>query len=167
MAEKIFAEQLDNQYVDSWADKGGVGLADMIYTQIKEKYFGTAKRDFSQPRGALPIKVPQGAPSGGLHQDESDPVADGRAHGVPFRRAGPVWAEFQAQAPFAGAVVEAGPLGDGWNLVRLDHGRGFHSEMTFPGRLTEMGQGLDVQPGQRLGVLDPGRPVLDLEIGLE
>src|SRR5262245_11435394 len=33
-AEKIFGEQLDNQYVEGWANKGGIGLADLIYTQI-------------------------------------------------------------------------------------------------------------------------------------
>lgn len=35
-AEKIFREQLDQQYVEAWADKGGIGLADLIVDQIKE-----------------------------------------------------------------------------------------------------------------------------------
>src|SRR5262245_47892062 len=35
--EKIFSEQLDQQYVDGWANKGGVGLADLIYNQLRER----------------------------------------------------------------------------------------------------------------------------------
>lgn len=38
MGEKIYREELDNQYVESWVNEGGIGLADLIYDQILEKY---------------------------------------------------------------------------------------------------------------------------------
>jgi peptidoglycan hydrolase FlgJ len=38
MGEKIFSEQLDNQRVEQWSKSGGVGLADMIYQHVKERY---------------------------------------------------------------------------------------------------------------------------------
>ncbi len=38
MAEKIFEGELDNKYVESWTEHGGVGLADMIYDQLIERY---------------------------------------------------------------------------------------------------------------------------------
>lgn len=40
MGEKIFREQLDQQYVENWSQRGGVGLADMIYDHVKERYLG-------------------------------------------------------------------------------------------------------------------------------
>ena len=36
--EKIFREQLDQEYVEKWGDHGGIGLSDMIYNQLIEKY---------------------------------------------------------------------------------------------------------------------------------
>lgn len=37
-AEKIYKEQLDQQYVEQWGANGGVGMSDMIYNQLIEKY---------------------------------------------------------------------------------------------------------------------------------
>lgn len=37
-AEKIFREQLDQEYTDKWVDRGGLGFQDIIYNQLVEKY---------------------------------------------------------------------------------------------------------------------------------
>lgn len=37
MAEKIYTDELYDQYTDKWADSGGNGLADQIYKELKEK----------------------------------------------------------------------------------------------------------------------------------
>ena len=161
--EKIFAQQLDQKYVDGWADKGGVGLADLIYSQIKERYLGTAKKDFGHA-GALPIApaahgprdvtapdavkmkmIPTGGQTGAMYRFEV-PAADGGS--------------FSAQAPLAGRVAQAERLGDNWNAVTLDHGRGLTSELTFPGDLTQIGTDQAVAAGQKLGSLDPKTPVV-------
>ncbi|MDX9732296.1 MAG: rod-binding protein [Bdellovibrionales bacterium] len=34
MGEKIYREQLDDQYVDAWTESGGIGLADMIHDEL-------------------------------------------------------------------------------------------------------------------------------------
>ena len=72
----------------------------------------------------------------------------------------PAGAEFEVQAPLPGKVAQVERLDQGWNLVKLDHGQGLQSEMTFPGRLAESVTGKAVESGQKLGVLDTGRPVL-------
>jgi len=41
--EKIFREQLDDQYVDQWGSTGGVGLADLIYQNIEERFGSSVK----------------------------------------------------------------------------------------------------------------------------
>ncbi len=36
-AEQLFQQKLDHEYAEQWAQNGGIGLADMIYQQIKER----------------------------------------------------------------------------------------------------------------------------------
>jgi flagellar protein FlgJ len=163
MAEKIFTEQLDQQYVENWSDKGGVGLADMIYNQIREKYMATTKRDFGKPPGPLPVapkkELNQLGPADSL-QMKALPTSKSNELSYRFEVQDPSGGLFEARAPMPGKVLESKSLQDGWNMVRLDHGRGLTSELTFPGSRAETVAGNVVQPGQRLGVLDPGRPVL-------
>jgi flagellar protein FlgJ len=169
MAEKIFTEQLDQQYVKGWADKGGVGLADLIYNQIQEKYYGGGanglKRDFSHPTHGLPIR-----PTGESHGFK--PATDSlRLKMIPqpptasqleyrFEVQDPSGSPYDVQAPMAGKIASATKLADGWSVVELDHGRGLRSELTFPGTLTPIAGTPEVEAGQKLGALDLKRPIL-------
>ena len=54
-AEKMFTEQLDGEYVQGWSDRGGVGMAEMIYSQLKER-FGTQQMMAIPPSGPIPIQ---------------------------------------------------------------------------------------------------------------
>ncbi len=53
-AENIYQNQLDNQYVEKWGDKGGIGLADLIFEQIKERHF--KNKNIQKPNGPIPIE---------------------------------------------------------------------------------------------------------------
>ena len=161
--EKIFAEQLDQKYVDGWADKGGVGLADLIYSQIKERYMGTVKKDFSQPTRALPIN-PQKDPRG-LKMPESVkvkmlPTQSQNSMEYRFEVPDPKGENFNAQAPLAGKVSGLQNVGEGWKSVSLDHGLGMNSEITFPGELAQIEVGDDVVAGAPLGRLSSPSPVV-------
>jgi flagellar protein FlgJ len=161
-AEKIFTEQLDNQYVDGWSKKGGVGLADLVYNQIQERYFGTVKKSFGHATGALPIapKSDGGMKATDSIQMKTIPAGDGAKLEYRFEVLDPTGTGHEALSPMAGTVTKAQSLGDGWNLVKLDHGQGLESELTFPGSMTELGIGKGLDTGQRLGQLDPTRPVV-------
>lgn len=160
-AEKIFQEQLDQQYVDGWSDKGGVGLADMIYSQIKEKYFGSAPDGKAggalRLKGALPIgpgKEAKGMKPIDNIQMKMLPPSAGNSLKYRFQGGSEV------MAPMAGKISALTDLGQGWNSIGLDHGGGMRSELTFPGQNTALALGSDVEPGQRLGVLDPSQRAL-------
>jgi len=60
-AEKYYREQLDEQYVESWGDRGGIGLGKLIYDQLIFRY-----------GEMMGIKVPQGKPSGPLPMSQKD-----------------------------------------------------------------------------------------------
>jgi Rod binding domain-containing protein len=163
-AEQIFTENLDQKYVEGWADRGGVGLADMIYKQISERYFADTKKDFGKAPGMMPIQ-----PGKDAHHfmPISDPVKMKVIEPGPeaklqyrFEVQDPSGKPYDVQAPLAGKVVDQARLADGWSVLRLDHGQGKTSELTFPGRLAENVSGQEVGTGQKLGVLDPSRPVM-------
>lgn len=163
MAEKIFTEQLDQKTVDAWTDKGGVGIADLIYNQIKDRYFNTTKKDFSNPSRALPVEPrqePHGLKAPDSMQMKTMPSSKENELSYRFEVHDPSGAAFDAKAPYSGTVLESKPLADNWNSVKLDHGQGLTSELTFPGTRAEIARGQNVAAGQRLGGLDPGRPVL-------
>lgn len=42
-AESIYRGELDDQYVDKWVEKGGVGFADLIYNDLVNKYYPQLK----------------------------------------------------------------------------------------------------------------------------
>jgi flagellar protein FlgJ len=57
--EKIFQEQLDQEYVEKWGDQGGLGLSDTIYKNLLDKY-GEALgiRANSKQHGMLSLDPP-------------------------------------------------------------------------------------------------------------
>jgi peptidoglycan hydrolase FlgJ len=161
-AEQIFQGQLDQQYVEGWTQKGGVGLADMIYSQINDRIQGL--KAGNPQKGVIPISPKteaHGIPaSGDSIQMKTIPPEKGAKLQYRFEVPNPSGAAFEAQSPMSGKVVESKALSDNWNTVRLDHGQGLQSELTFPGSRAQLGAGTEVQAGQRLGLLDSSRPVL-------
>lgn len=161
-AEKIFSDQLDSQNVEKWVHRGGVGIADLIYDQIRER-FGSGGTGGARIHGALPL-APRGGPVNLPAADaikvKSIPAADAGA-ALEYRFEVPqATGAFDVLAPMGGRLAAAGPLSDGWQCVRLDHGPGLESEMTFPGRVAPIVVGQILASGQRLGEIESERPVL-------
>ena len=164
MGEKIFSEQLDQQYVQGWTEKGGVGLADMIYTQIKDKYFASQQKHIPGLKHVLPISPkqdPHGIGSPDSIQFKAIPPQPGMGKiGYRFEVPNPSSGQFEVRAPMAGKIAAVNRLDQSWTSLDLDHGDGLRSELTFPGQVTDLGQGDSVEAGQRLGILDSARPAL-------
>ena len=58
-AEKIFREQLDDHYAGEWGKSGGIGLADLIHTQLMQKYgaqYGL-KEKIEKPQGPIDFNL--------------------------------------------------------------------------------------------------------------
>ncbi|MBC7742916.1 MAG: rod-binding protein [Bdellovibrionaceae bacterium] len=56
-AEKIFSDQLDDQYVNQWSKAGGIGLAGLIHDQLMQKYgaqFGLKAAE-QKPNGPIDL----------------------------------------------------------------------------------------------------------------
>ena len=58
MAEKVFREQLDHEYVEQWGNRGGIGLSNLIYNQLRERFGQQLGLDpaLSKPEGPIPLE---------------------------------------------------------------------------------------------------------------
>lgn len=150
-AEKIFREQLDNQYVENWANRGGVGLADMIYNHIKEKYFPQGG-GVGTPQGPLPLKGQGSTQGGGGIQLKSEKPSQSTffiestsdKNGTQSR---------QVTSPWQAEVV-AHFTHDQTNVVDLAHSDGLSSRLIFSGTVENLKAGDKIEPGQKLGALN-------------
>lgn len=50
MAEKIYQDEMYEQYAEKWVDGGGNGLADQIYRELKEKILPSQYSRYVQPQ---------------------------------------------------------------------------------------------------------------------
>lgn len=157
MAEKIFTEELDSQYVEAWGDRGGVGFSDIIYNEIMEKYMG------GDPQAIDQLKA-----KGGLLLTDRDVaniqrVAGGRADQTPLKvelapsqNSLQVQKAAQVQAPWSSQLVQKMQLPDGKSAVVLEHPKvGLRSTLLFDGVAKSHKIGDHLEAGESVGVLNP------------
>lgn len=167
-AEKIFKDQLDNEYVESWGDNGGIGLSEVIYQQLVDR--------IGPQMGIRPH--PQ-KPHGPLKLDEKSILHQ------PFKykmhsdaeKTGKVTVQFDVPSsqekvasdvtmPWGGSVLGIKKLDLNEFFLDLTHENGMKSQVVFKGSLSDelqkiQGQlqtgstGEPLEAGQSLGVLGP------------
>ena len=158
MAENIYSEQRDQQYVESWGEHGGVGLADLIYNQVQERFFNHA----IGPRPHMPIPIDKGT---------SIKIDNPKTMGIPVLTPGAnkqkdvsflyEWQNSRpAEArdvvsPLAGEVMQSFQAGDDRQILKLAHDNGLVSTLSFLGRSQNLQPGDAISAGQKLGSLSP------------
>ncbi|MNJ92743.1 flagellar rod assembly protein/muramidase FlgJ [compost metagenome] len=155
-AEKIFREQLDDKYVDQWGDKGGIGLSDMIYNQLIEK-FGVRmgiKAPVAKPQGPLPLNAKSEYTAAQYTRPGNKEAVsvrfDKNLNGVtltPDSR--------EVKSPWDGVLLGKRSLGDDQSLIEIAHDNGLKSQMVFKGGVSNFSTGQKLQAGETLGFLSP------------
>ena len=143
-AETIFKEQLDEQYVEKWGDKGGIGLADMIYKQLLERYgpsLGISKGS------AFTMKTLK-SPSPDLVQK--------KLH-LQFLRdlQKPNFQVLEVCAPWQGRILGVKSLDSSEYAVEMIHKNNLKSQLVFKGSVDQNLDRKEIQSGQRIGLLSP------------
>lgn len=149
--EKIFREQLDNEYVEKWGDKGGIGLADMIYDQLLFRY--GPKTPVDKPQGPLELKEKSNftlnrvaqAPGGGSSFEFS------KIQQVP----GSSDTQEKILSPWSGLLQKKLDLGPDEKFLEMWHDNGIKSRFAFKGTLNNLQVGQKLQEGESLGYLSP------------
>lgn len=154
--EKIFRSQLDEEYVEKWGDRGGIGLSDLIYNQLVEKYgpaMGLSK-PLEKTRGPLPLDEKSNFPRTSVRVIGNDPGKTQLQFNLGPAQKGPASGR-ELRAPWSGYLIKKIQLApDEWAL-EMNHGNGLTSQFSFRGTPSENPLGQPVQPGERIGLLSP------------
>jgi flagellar protein FlgJ len=155
-AEKIFSEQLDDQYVEKWGDKGGIGLSAMIYKQLVDK-FGAQ----------MGIKVPQEKPHGMLPITDKDKftasstASPAKKDGLSYRfdrtnlEKPELGAPTPVTVPWDGVLLNKIALDSQENVLEIGHDNGLKSQLVYKGSVAKLSTGQNLQAGETLGLLSP------------
>lgn len=155
-AEKIFREQLDQEYVDKWGKQGGIGLADLIYQQMVEKYgvqLGL-KNEVPKPQGPLPLTEKDQFTAKSFHQNKSSTNLSFRFDRTPVGDASSQ-KPLEVSSPWSGVLSGKKTLLTGETLLDVNHDNGLKSQLVFKGVAGALSTGQKVQAGERLGLLSP------------
>lgn len=148
--ERIFREQLDNEYVEKWGDKGGIGLADMIYEQLLFHY--GPKVPIEKPKGPVQLSEKSNFTlNRGISPKSSEPNQT-----IGFTRqnhlaAGPE----KIMAPWSGLLKKKLDLGPNETFLEMWHENGLKSRFVLNGTAEQLKVGQNLQEGEGLGYLSP------------
>lgn len=154
-AEKIFSEKLDDEYTDKWADRGGIGLSNMIYNQLLEK-FGVQ----------MGLRSPVQKPMGPLVLDEKSQLnlrhshPDQKTLQYEFRELSKELGSKKITNPWSGVLLNKIALNPDESSLLIGHDNGLQSQLTFRGLPSGMELGQRLREGENLGVVSPDSDAL-------
>ncbi|PIT99370.1 MAG: hypothetical protein COT74_10215 [Bdellovibrionales bacterium CG10_big_fil_rev_8_21_14_0_10_45_34] len=157
MGEKIFREQLDDHYADDWATQGGIGLADIIYDQIVQRYMPELGSSPSKISGPIPLQKDDFLAS-------VKPVNDGAVE-IRYKRSDTnkqIGDSVGILAPSEGSNLSISMLPDGIKKFTFNISQDLKGEITYQGSLDPgMLDAESFTPQTSLGTLHPtGREVV-------
>ncbi len=152
MAENIYKEQLDSQYVESWGDQGGLGLSNLIYDQMMDRYFDNVSLHTLKKEG--PIKLTDRDVShvsrvaNAVEKSSQIPL---KVELAPSKGQG----DSQLKSPWQAEVVSNSRIGN-QTAVTLSHDAGISSTFIFDGVASSgLSPGKQIAKDQPIGVLSP------------
>lgn len=155
--EKIFREQLDQEYVEKWGDRGGIGLGDMIYDQLLQRYghlYGLNSRQI-KTKGPLPIEsqIKIDIPN----QDSKSVTVKGEF----------IEGSRDIQSPWAGVLLKNIEFAPSEWLLEVQHENGLTSKLHYHGVGVNIEPGSSVEAGQKLGSLSADKRAWTWQFGKE
>lgn len=161
-AEKLFRDELDQEYVNKWSEKGGLGFSEIIYNSMIEK-FGVQmglKAPVDKPKGPLPLN--EKSNFNGVTRT-SPPAAKELTYRFDRNEVKtPADAESAASAtltevhaPWSGLLTGKKDLADGSQLLEISHDNGLQGQLVFRGSSERLKLGQQLQEGEKIGLLSP------------
>lgn len=163
-AEKIFREKLDDEYVQGWSQRGGVGLGDVIFNQLKER-FGSRSPDMP-PAGPIPLnKGPANLKSDGQDQAPQFHMIETpqQPHSSQFLFQGPSEG-FEVSSPWSGKVSQVFASDEGRQVIEIDHTNGLRSKLVFEGLTEGSLRGKEILSGEKLGISNGSSSTLSWKV---
>lgn len=151
-AEKIFQSQLDDEYANQWGKAGGIGLSNLIYEQLIDKYGAQAglKQKIDKPSG--PIEINEKASFSGLTNEaighKSTNLSTINSEQLTFRFQAPKTGRSEFRSPWAGTLLDKKYRDLDQMQYRIQHDNGLESLILTQG--TGLGPEHKVLPGDRV-----------------
>ncbi len=148
MAANIYEDQLYDKYVEQWADQGGVGLSNLIYDQMMER-FGSMIRQQQRSKGPIhpdgkeKVNVKKINESTGAMLFKLIPTAEQKD-------------PIGITLPWDGKVVSSQRMDNSQNVVQVEHDNGLRSTLLFQGAAIAYNPSQGLAAGERLGIAAPG-----------
>lgn len=163
-AEKIFRDQLDDQYSDQWGKAGGIGLSDLIYNQLIDKYGAAVglKQAIEKPQG--PIGLDQKSVFAGI-------TSPATSAGTTTTAISPAIFKFQTLAgekselknPWAGRLLDKKYLEMDQMQYHIKHDNGLESYIltrgTGLGPDHKLSLGDKIEAGEQIGWVGSASPL--------
>lgn len=157
-AEKIFRDQLDDQYADQWGKSGGIGLSSLIYDQLMQKYGERMglKAPVEKPQGPIDLNsksnfsgITRGAASNlNTNLELGKSALDLGSEPMTFKFETDVQGKSQIKNPWAGTLLDKKYLEMDQLQYRIKHDNGLESLIMTRG--TGLGPDLQLSPGDAL-----------------
>ena len=148
--EKIFREKLDDEYVEKWGDKGGIGLSDMIYEQLVFHY--GSKMQVPQPKGPMELNEK----SNFTLKKGISPKSTSSNQTLEFtRKENVAGGPEKIVAPWSGLLQKKLDLGPNETFLEMWHDNGLKSRFVLKGSTESLAVGQKLQEGEGLGYLSP------------
>ncbi len=152
-AEKIFRDQLDDQYADKWGSAGGIGLSNLIYDQLMDKYGVSMglKKGLDKPQG--PIELDHKVNFSGQVRGAS--AAEASNETITFKLQSPDNQKSELKNPWAGTLLDKKYLEMDQMRYHIKHDNGLESLIltrgTGLGPEQKLSLGDTIEAGQQLG----------------
>ncbi len=151
-ARKLFQEQLDEQYTDRWGEKGGIGLSDLIYNQLIEKFgvqMGITPQE-AKPKG--PLMLNQKSEFKAHFMKSAN--ANTQANMVFLRAMEGALLPRPVLSPWDGVLLGKKQIA-GQEVLEIGHDNGLNSRLSFTGKSQDLDLGSRIQSGAQIGYLSP------------
>jgi flagellar protein FlgJ len=146
-AEKYYREQLDQQYVESWGDRGGIGLSKVIYDQLMERYGERLGIRLPKQKAAGPLPLGVRDQWTGDIQEKNKAIRFDRTKndtGKPLK----------LEAPWDGQWLGSFQLDNGQQVAKISHD-GIQSTFVGHFQFGDKEIGAVVKAGEVFGTLTP------------
>lgn len=160
MAENIYQEQLDSQYVESWVDRGGTGFADLIYQQMVDRYFPQLQESSSQSPQVRPVNLSDRFQGATQMPSEKPETLSYQISLKPESK----HQDSRLNIPWQAKFAQAFSLPSGEQVAKLEHSNGLNSTLVFQGQLDQSKMGQTLEQGVSIGRLSPKAQALNWEI---
>lgn len=152
-AEKIFQEQLDDEYSSEWNKQGSFGLSNMIYDQLMDRFGGQfgLSESIEKPKGPIELNEEHKVKDLKPLSDFSIKIDSSKS------------ANQTVKNPWAGTLQSKELMSEDQTVYKIKHDNGLESLITIQGAASEksrfLSKGDHLQAGEELGLAAQASPL--------